>query len=367
MYDGFHHVEMWVGNAKQAACYFMARFGFREVAYRGLETGSRDVATHVVEQGTIRFAFSSALTPGNEIMSQHHSRHGDGVRDVAFVVKDCRAAYEEIMRRGGRSIAEPREISDEHGSAIVATIATYGDTVHTLVEKRGYNGPFLPGFRQVSTVDPLTEFTASPKLEFIDHVVGNQPDDAMEAVCEWYSDVMGFRRFWSVDDKQVTTEYSSLRSVVMTDEEESIKMPINEPAQGLRKSQIQEFVEYYDGPGVQHIALRTFDVIHTVKTLKQRGVEFLKVPSAYYDDLERRLKEAGVTIKEDLSVIRNLNILVDFDETGYLLQIFMRPIQDRPTLFLEIIQRQKHEGFGVGNFKALFEAIEREQELRGNL
>jgi len=232
---------------------------------------------------------------------------------------------------------------------------------------RGYQGPFLPGFREVSTIDPLTLFTASPKLEFIDHVVGNQPDAAMEAVCEWYSEVMGFRRFWSVDDKQVTTTYSSLRSVVMTDEEETIKMPINEPAEGIRKSQIQEFVEYYDGPGVQHIALRTFDVIHTVETLKQRGVEFLKVPSAYYDDLERRLEEAGVAISEDLTVIRKLNILVDFDESGYLLQIFMRPIQDRPTLFLEIIQRQKHEGFGVGNFKALFEAIEREQEQRGNL
>eukprot|EP00802_Teleaulax_amphioxeia_P015557 Tamp_15648.p1 GENE.Tamp_15648~~Tamp_15648.p1 ORF type:complete len:403 (-),score=97.04 Tamp_15648:318-1478(-) len=366
-YQGFHHLEFWVGNAKQTATWFVARLGFEPVAYRGLETGDRDTVTHVVQQGQVRFAFTSALNPDNAEIATHHAKHGDGVRDVAIRVKDCRALYATLISNGGKSVRPPTEIKDEHGSAVVAAVQTYGDTVHSLIELGDYSGPFLPGFVAVSEQDPLSKITECPKLEFVDHVVGNQPDGAMEEVCRWYEDVMGFKRFWSVDDKQVTTKYSSLRSVVMTDADETVKMPINEPADGMRKSQIQEFVDYYDGPGVQHIALRTYDILHTVQMLRARGVQFLKVPSAYYADLRQRLAASSVEVKEDLDKIEQLNILVDFDEEGYLLQIFMRPIQDRPTVFIECIQRQTHEGFGVGNFKALFEAIEREQELRGNL
>ena len=366
-YEGFHHLEFWVGNAKQTATWFIARLGFEPVAYRGLETGDRDTVTHVVQQGQVRFAFTSALNPDTADLAAHHAKHGDGVRDVALRVKDCRALYDTLISNGGKSVRPPTEIKDEHGSAVVAAVQTYGDTIHSLVQLRDYSGPFLPGFVAVTEEDPLAKITACPKLEFVDHVVGNQPDGAMEEVCRWYENVMGFKRFWSVDDKQVTTKYSSLRSVVMTDADETVKMPINEPAEGMRKSQIQEFVDYYDGAGVQHIALRTFDILHTVEMLRARGVQFLKVPSAYYADLRQRLSESSVQVKEDLDRIELLNILVDFDEQGYLLQIFMRPIQDRPTVFIECIQRQTHQGFGVGNFKALFEAIEREQELRGNL
>ena len=250
----------------------------------------------------------------------------------------------------------------------MATIKTYGDTVHTFVENKGYNGPFLPGFVATTDEDPLSFITPCPELQLIDHVVGNQPDGNMEEVCDWYTKTLGWKRFWSVDDSQVVTKYSSLRSVVMTDPGENVKMPINEPADGMRKSQIQEYVEFNGGPGVQHIALRTDNILHTVKMLRQRGVRFLKVPKSYYDDLRVRLAACtDVTVSEDLDAVEDLNLLCDFDEGGYLLQIFMKPIQDRPTLFLEVIQRRNHEGFGVGNFKALFEAIEREQERRGNL
>lgn len=366
-FEGFHSVEFWVGNAKQAATYFCARFGFEPVAFRGLETGSRDVVTHVVQQGDIRFAFSSALNPGNEVMGAHHQKHGDGVRDVAFKVKDCRKVYEAAIAGGARSVAEPHEVSDEEGAAVMASIATYGDTIHTFVEAKGYTGCHLPGFRAVTESDPLSKITPSPRLAFIDHVVANQPEDEMESVCAWYTEMLGFERFWSVDDKQVTTEYSSLRSVVMTDPAQTVKLPINEPAPGKRKSQIQEFVDYYGGPGVQHIALRTLDILHSVQMLKDRGMKFLQVPDAYYDDLEQRLAAEGVEVRESLKEIRRLNILVDFDKDGYLLQIFMAPLMDRPTVFIEVIQRESHQGFGVGNFKALFEAIERQQDLRGNL
>lgn len=316
LYKEFHHVEMWVGNAKQTATYFIARMGFQPVAYRGLETGNRDVVTHVVQQGKVRFAFSSALNPGNDAMGDHHKKHGDGVKDVAILVSDCRKVYEMVVAAGGKSVQAPHEVEDEHGKVLMATVETYGDTVHTFIEMGDYAGPFLPGFRAVTEEDPLAAAFPSPKLEFIDHVVGNQPDQEMEAVCDWYERVMGFRRFWSVDDSQVTTEFSSLRSVVMTDPSESVKMPINEPANGKRKSQIQEFVDFYGGPGVQHMALRSFDIIHSVKALKTRGVQFLKVPETYYEDLRRRLGDAGQGIKEDLDVIQALNILVDFDQDG---------------------------------------------------
>mmetsp|Transcript_47835 Transcript_47835/g.97786 ORF Transcript_47835/g.97786 Transcript_47835/m.97786 type:complete len:489 (+) Transcript_47835:71-1537(+) len=366
-FEGFHSLEYWVGNAKQAASFFVARFGFEEVAFRGLETGSRDVVTHVVQQGAIRFAFSSALNPDNKEMGAHLQLHGDGVRDVSFKVKDCRKVYKMAIANGAVSISEPAEISDEFGTVVRATVATYGDTVHTFIQDSDYSGCYLPGFKAVTETDPLSLITPSPKLAFIDHVVANQPEMTMEEVCDWYSSVLGFRRFWSVDDSQVTTEYSSLRSIVMTDPAETVKLPINEPAPGKRKSQIQEYVDYYGGPGVQHIALRTHEILHTVQMLKDRGVKFLKVPDSYYDDLEVRLADKGVEVLESLAEIRRLNILVDFDEGGYLLQIFVQPLQDRPTVFIEVIQRREFEGFGVGNFKALFEAIEREQEARGNL
>jgi len=353
-YQGFHHLEFWVGNAKQTSTWFVARLGFEPVAYKGLETGDRESVTHVVQQGTVRFAFTSALNPDNTEISAHHARHGDGVRDIAIRVKDCRGLYDKLVSNGAKSVRPPVEIKDEHGSAVVASIQTYGDTVHSLIELQDYCGPFLPGFQAVTIQDPLATITASPQLQFVDHVVGNQPDGRMEEVCGWYEKVMGFKRFWSVDDKQVTTKYSSLRSVVMTDIDETVKMPINEPAEGMRKSQIQEFVDYYDGPGVQHIALRTFDIVHTVEMLRARGIQFLSVPKTYYGDLRVRLAASPLRVKEDLDTIERLNILVDFDEQGYLLQIFMRPIQDRPTVFIEVIQRQGHEGFGVGERRFFF-------------
>jgi len=366
-FQGFHHVELWVGNALQAASFFVARMGFEPVAYRGLETGSRGVVTHVVRQGDVVFAFSSPLEPNNKVMGDHQALHGDGVRDVAMLVSDCEGVFRRAVEAGAEGVAEPHEERDEHGAVISATIRSYGDVLHTFVERVGYQGPFLPGFKAVEEKDPLASITPSPELLFIDHVVGNQPDLEMNDVCDWYTKILGFKRFWSVDDSQVVTEFSSLRSVVMCDPSESVKMPINEPANGKRKSQIQEFIDYYGGPGVQHIALRTDNILHTVEMLRKRGAKFLKVPPSYYEDLRARLGDSSVEVAEDLKAVESLNLLCDFDDEGYLLQIFMRPVQDRPTLFLEVIQRRGHEGFGVGNFKALFEAIEREQQARGNL
>mmetsp|Transcript_7598 Transcript_7598/g.14950 ORF Transcript_7598/g.14950 Transcript_7598/m.14950 type:complete len:513 (+) Transcript_7598:29-1567(+) len=364
---GFHHIELWVGNALQAATFFVARLGFEPVAYSGLETGSRDVVTHVVRQDKVVFAFCSPLQVDNNVMGRFQEKHGDAVRDVAISVSDCKAVFKRAVEAGAEGVSEPHEVSDEHGSVMMATIRSYGDVLHTFIESKGYDGPFLPNFKAVEEKDPLASITPCPELLFIDHVVGNQPDLTMNEVCDWYTKVLGFKRFWSVDDSQVVTEFSSLRSVVMTDPSENVKMPINEPANGIRKSQIQEYIDYNGGPGVQHIALRTDNILHTVTMLRQRGGKFLKVPQSYYDDLRVRLKGSSVQVNEDLDAIEALNLLCDFDDEGYLLQIFMRPIQDRPTLFLEVIQRRGHEGFGVGNFKALFEAIEREQSARGNL
>jgi 4-hydroxyphenylpyruvate dioxygenase len=370
---GFDHVEWWVGNAKMAAMFFVARFGFKCVAYRGLETGSRQVATWVVQQGDIRFAFSSPLNPPSpdnavgEEMSAHQAKHGDGVKDVAFAVSDVDAIFASAVERGAEVVRAPEELKDEHGSVKVATIKTYGDTVHTFVQRGGYTGPFLPGYAAVTDVDPLAGVTPSPALDFIDHVVGNMPDGGMLPAVEWYERTLQFHRFWSVDDKQIHTEYSSLRSIVMASFDEAVKMPINEPAAGKRKSQIQEYVEYYGGRGVQHIALNTRDIISAITHLRARGVKFLTVPGSYYDSLRERLARSDVVVKEDLATLQELNILVDFDEHGYLLQLFTLPLMDRPTVFLEIIQREGNSGFGAGNFKSLFESIEREQAKRGNL
>eukprot|EP01138_Halocafeteria_seosinensis_P006525 gb/GECG01006670.1/.p1 GENE.gb/GECG01006670.1/~~gb/GECG01006670.1/.p1 ORF type:complete len:399 (+),score=54.39 gb/GECG01006670.1/:1-1197(+) len=371
---GFDHVHWWVGNAKQAASWFVARFGFEPLAYRGLETGHRNMVTHVVRQNKIIFAFSSALNPPGQQkpvlgddMAEHHKKHGDGVKDVAFCVEDAKRMYDQAMERGAESVREPFEEEDEEGKVIMATVKTYGDTVHTFVQRNNYKGTFLPNFKPVQLEDPLVHCTAPVGLNYMDHVVGNVPEGDMNVKADWYEKVLQFHRFWSVDDSQIHTEYSALRSVVMADFDENIKMPINEPAAGKRKSQIQEYVDYYGGQGVQHIALNTRDIIHAIKTLKSRGVEFLKVPDTYYEALQERLDRAGIKVKEDMQTIRDLSILVDFDDNGYLLQLFTKPLMDRPTVFLEIIQREGNQGFGAGNFKSLFEAIERDQALRGNL
>ncbi|XP_039218721.1 4-hydroxyphenylpyruvate dioxygenase isoform X2 [Crotalus tigris] len=363
----FHSLTFWVGNAKQAASFYCNKMGFEELAYRGLETGSREVVSHVIKQDKIIFVFSSALNPGNEEMGQHLIQHGDGVKDIAFEVEDCDSIVKKARERGARIVREPWTEEDKHGKVKFAVVQTYGDTTHTLIEKQNYKGLFLPGFEAPLFKDPLLKKLPAAKLKFIDHIVGNQPDQEMLSVVEWYQKNLQFHRFWSVDDKQLHTEFSALRSVVMANYEETIKMPINEPAMGKKKSQIQEYVDYYGGPGVQHIALNTSDIITSITNLKDRGMEFMSVPSKYYQQLRERLKTAKIKVKESIDKLEELKILIDFDEKGYLLQIFTKPVQDRPTVFLEVIQRYNHEGFGAGNFKSLFEAIEIDQDARGNL
>jgi 4-hydroxyphenylpyruvate dioxygenase len=366
---GFDHIHFWVGNAHQAAAFYICRFGFAPYAFRGLETGSRHIMTHVVHLGSIVLAFSSPLEPGNTNMCNHLARHGDSVKDVAFAVDNCRAIYDRAMAAGAVSVTPPETVRDDEGECVVATIMSPSpDCWHTFVQRTDYAAQaFLPGYRRETDPDPLSAVFASSPLEFVDHCVSNQPDGQMEPVVEWYVEKLGFHRFWSVDDSQVHTKYSSLRSVVVADFHERVKMPVNEPAAGIRKSQIQEFIDYNAGPGIQHIALNSPDIITAVSLLRSRGVRFIQVPNAYYDDLRDRLGRSTTEVHEDISALQKLGILVDFDDEGYLMQIFTKPVQDRPTLFFEVIQRQMHSGFGVGNFKSLFEAIEREQLLRGNL
>ena len=349
----------------------MARFGFRRVAYRGLETGSRELVSHVVRQGRVTFVFTTALTPaGAQLLGQdvgaHLLAHGDGVKDVAFTVSDARAVYAYAVERGARSIAAPAELTDAEGTVVTATVQTYGDTTHTFVQRSGgggggggaapaYAGAFLPGFRAVAVEDPLETVTPPVGLDFIDHIVGNVEDGDMEPTVSWYEKMLAFHRFWSVDDKEMNTEFSALRSIVVADFTEVVKMPINEPAAAKRKSQIQEYCDYYAGAGVQHIAINTRNILAAIERLRARGVVFLRVPDTYYEDLERRLAGAPFAVKEDLAELKRLNILLDMDEKGYLLQLFTQCIQDRPTVFLEIIQREGCSGFGAGNFKSLFE------------
>lgn len=364
----FHHLTFWVGNAKQAASFYCDKMGFEPFAYRGLETGSRDMAAHVVRQGKIMFVFESALNPGNKEMGEHLMKHGDGVKDIAFQVEDCDFLIKTAKERGAVVVKEPWVEQDTHGKVKYAVVQTYGDTTHTFVEYLGaYNGLFLPGYKEPLFKDTLLSKLPCGGLNFIDHIVGNQPDDQMVPVSDWYQKCLLFHRFWSIDDKQIHTQFSALRSIVVTNYEETIKMPINEPAQGKKKSQIQEYVDYNGGPGVQHIALNTSDIIQTIVNLRSRGMEFLSAPDTYYDSLRQKLKTAKIKVKEDLDLLKELRILVDFDDNGYLLQIFSKPVQDRPTLFLEVIQRYNHYGFGAGNFKSLFEAIEKDQDARGNL
>ncbi|XP_056628759.1 4-hydroxyphenylpyruvate dioxygenase [Triplophysa dalaica] len=363
----FDHITFWVGNAKQAASYYCNKLGFEPLAYCGLETGSRDIVSHVVKQGKIIYVFTSALNPGNKEMGEHLVKHGDGVKDVAFTVENCDYLVEKAMERGAIIIKKPHVVEDSFGRVKLAVLQTYGDTTHTFIERTEYNGLFLPGFRQPLFCDPFLVKLPSGKLDFIDHVVGNQPDNEMVPIVEWYQRNLLFHRFWSVDDKQLQTEYSALRSIVVANFEETVKMPINEPATGKRKSQIQEYVEYYGGAGVQHIAMNTSDIISAIRNLKERGMEFMSVPDTYYQQLKEELKHSKVKIAEDISILEELKILVDYDDNGYLLQIFTKPVQDRPTVFLEVIQRHNHQGFGAGNFKSLFEAIETDQNARGNL
>ena len=400
-----------MGNARLSADFFVARFGFTRVAYRGLETGSRSLVTHVVRQGRITFALTSSLNPaGDELLGSdigsHVARHGDGVKDIAFSVTDARAVFEYAVARGARAVAPPQVLEDGAGTVITATVQTYGETTHTFVQRDAYSGAFLPGalkspsalapararrppsiearnpltpppspppfapagYRAADpTPDAFAAFTPPIGLDFVDHIVGNVPEGDMEPTVLCYEKMLSFHRFWSVDDTQMHTEFSALKSIVVADHTERVKMPINEPAKGKRKSQIQEYCDYYAGAGVQHIALNTRDIISAITHLRARGVGFLRVPDAYYDSLEARLASAGCKVKEDLATIRKLNILLDMDDKGYLLQLFTQCVQDRPTVFLEVIQREGCSGFGAGNFKSLFEAIEREQNERGNL
>ena len=355
---GTDYVRLIVGNAKQAAHYYQTVYGFEPVAFQGLETGYREAASYMLKQNKIRFVFTSPYK-ANSPLNVHLLLHGDGVKDVAFWVNDAKAAWEYTTANGAVSVQEPKQLEDDFGHVIMASIQTYGDTIHSFVQRDKYDGVFLPGFEPYQSLLP-----ANPVgLNFVDHFVGNQPEGEMEKVAKWYENVLGFHRFWSVDDKDMSTEFSALRSIVVANENERIKMPINRPAKGLKASQIQEYVEYYTTPGVQHIALDTKNIIETVDKLTKMGVEFLETPKAYYDILSERVGE----IDEDISELARLGILVDRDEHGYLLQIFTRPVQDRPTLFYEVIQRKGCSGFGKGNFKALFESIEREQARRGNL
>ena len=355
---GFDHCELYVGNAKQTAHYYRTTMGFQPIAYRGLETGSRDRVSYVLNQDHINLVITSPLEKNTDI-GAHIDRHGDGMKDVAFTVDDSESAWKTSLERGAKSAMEPREIKDDNGEAVVSAIETFGDTIHSFVERKNYNGSFLPGFEK----DDLELESVSTGLVHIDHVVGNQPDGEMKSVCNFYEKIFGWHRFWSVDDKDINTEYSALRSVVMANDNEIIKMPINEPADGLKKSQIQEFIDYYETGGVQHLALSTRDIIPTVRMMRANGVDFLPTPRSYYEKLTKRIGP----IQEDIETLAELGILVDVDENGYMLQIFTKPLQDRPTLFFEIIQRKGSNSFGKGNFKALFESIEREQEKRGNL
>jgi len=360
--DGFpisaiDHVEFWVGNALQSSHYYRRVFGFRESAYRGLETGSRDRTSRLMVQGKVRFVLTGSLEPDSDIAAHVH-RHGDGVRDVALRVPDAEEAWQVATARGARSVEEPHILEDEHGKVVRAAIATYGDTIHSLIQRDEYAGPFLPGYR--ATEDDAPE----AGIKAIDHVVGNVELGAMNTWASYYADVMGFKNLIHFRDDQISTEYTALMSKVMWDGSGRVKFPLNEPAEGKRKSQIQEYLEFYRGAGVQHIALLTNDILGAVTELRARGVQFLRVPETYYDEVRDRFADLPEVHVEELA---GRSILADRDEEGYLLQIFTKPVVDRPTVFFEIIERHGSRGFGLGNFKALFEAIEREQAERGNL
>jgi 4-hydroxyphenylpyruvate dioxygenase len=356
--NGTDHIEFYVGNAKQAAYYYQHAFGFELIAYAGPETGVRDRASYVIQQGKVRFVLTTALHPDHEI-TRHVAQHGDGVKVLALWVDDAEKSFYETMSRGAKAYTEPHVVSDEFGEVKISAIHTYGDTIHKFIERKNYNGTFLPGYKPAKS----TFKTKPVGFEVIDHCVGNVELGRMNEWVKFYEDVMGFKMIITFDDKDISTEYSALMSKVVSNGNGYVKFPINEPAEGKKKSQIDEYLEFYHGAGVQHMAILTNDIIDTVTELKERGVEFLSVPQTYYSDLLDRVGK----IDEDLEILSKLGILVDRDDEGYLLQLFTKPVEDRPTVFFEIIQRKGAKSFGKGNFKALFEAIEREQALRGNL
>ena len=360
---GTDYIELYVGNAKQAAHFYKTAFGFQSFAYKGLETGSRDSVSYVLKQDKIRLVLTTPLN-SKSIINEHIVKHGDGVKVVALWVEDAKKAYEETTKRGAKSYMEPLVEQDEFGEVIRSGIYTYGETVHLFVERKNYSGTFLPGFKKwESSYNP-----DAVGLKFIDHMVGNVGWGQMNKWVKWYEDVMGFENFLSFDDTQIHTEYSALMSKVMSNGNGRIKFPINEPAEGLKKSQIEEYLDFYEGSGVQHVAVATNDIISTVSEMRKRGVEFLSTPpDEYYKSVPIRLEEHNHKLREDIDKLKSLGIMIDADEEGYLLQIFTKPVEDRPTLFFEIIQRMGARGFGAGNFKALFESIEREQQKRGTL
>ncbi|MEZ5058334.1 MAG: 4-hydroxyphenylpyruvate dioxygenase [Saprospiraceae bacterium] len=356
--NGTDYIEMYVSNAKQAAHFFKTAFGFQDLAYSGLETGNKELESYVVVQDKIRLVLTTPLKSGT-IVGKHIDKHGDGVKVVAFWVDDAKSAYEEAIKRGAKSYFEPKVEKDDNGQVVRAGIYTYGETVHIFVERKDYKGIFLPGFKKWET----SYKPSTVGLKYVDHMVGNVELGKMNEWVSFYENVLGFTQILSFDDKDISTEYTALMSKVMSNGNGRIKFPINEPAEGLKKSQIDEYLEFYEAPGVQHIAVATDNIIDTVTQMRNRGVEFLRVPTTYYDDLLDRVGE----IDEDIEPLKELGILVDRDDEGYLLQLFTKPINPRPTLFFEIIQRKGATSFGKGNFKALFEAIEREQEIRGTL
>src|SRR5690606_32881004 len=357
--EGTDYVEFYVGNAKQAAHYYMSAFGFQAIAYSGPETGVKDRASYVVRQNKLTFVLTTPIRGENPI-ADHIYKHGDGVKSLSLRVGDATKAWEETTKRGAKSYMQPVRLKDDDGEVVMSGIHTYGDTVHLFIERKNYNGAFMPGYRAWS--NPHFKPTDTGLL-YVDHCVGNVGWNQMNPWVKFYEDVMGFKNILSFDDEDISTEYSALMSKVMSSGNGYVKFPINEPAEGKKKSQVEEFLEFYNGEGVQHVALATNNIVETVRILMSRGVEFLKVPTTYYDDLISRVGQ----IDEDIEPLKELGILVDRDNEGYLLQLFSKPVQDRPTLFFEIIQRKGAKSFGKGNFKALFEAIEREQEARGNL
>jgi len=356
--NGTDYVEFYVGNAKQAAHFYQSAFGFQPVAYAGLETGLKDRSSYVLRQDKITFVLTAALTPDSPV-AEHHKMHGDGVKVIALWVDDARKSFEETVAKGAKPYMEPREEKDDHGEVVLSGINTYGETVHIFVERKNYNGVFLPGFMEWNP-----EYkTPETGLMYVDHIVGNVGWGEMDQVADFYRTVMGFDQLISFDDKDISTEYTALKSKVMVNDNLRIKFPINEPAKGLKRSQIEEFLDFYIGSGPQHVAMATDDIIRTITEQRKRGVDFLYVPDTYYGEVGERIGQ----IDEDMDILKELKILIDRDEDGYLLQLFSKPVQDRPTFFFEIIQRKGAKSFGKGNFKALFESIEREQENRGTL
>ena len=356
--EGTDYVEFYVGNAKQAAHFYKTAFGFQSLAYAGPETGIKDKVSYVIRQNKLTFVLTTPLRSNNEI-ADHIYKHGDGVKVIALKVNDARKSYEETSKRGGKSYLQPTVLKDENGEVVISGIHTYGETVHLFIERKNYNGIFMPGYKKwESNYNP-----ESTGLLYVDHCVGNVGWNQMNPWVKFYEEVMGFRNILSFDDKDISTEYSALMSKVMSNGNGFVKFPINEPAEGKKKSQVEEYLDFYNGEGVQHVAIATADIVATVTELQKRGIEFLNIPASYYETV---LERVG-TIDEDLQPLQDLGILIDRDNEGYLLQIFSKPLEDRPTLFFEIIQRKGAQSFGKGNFKALFEALEREQEARGNL